>query len=63
MTEWSAVIGKEDPDAEKEGVGPGVWRELSGRRKGKSKGSLSGNTDPYRRGKECGSILNMTRSL
>ena len=46
MTEWSAVIGKEGPDAEKEGVGPGVWRELSGRRKGKSKGSLSGNTDP-----------------
>ena len=29
MTEWSAVIGKEGPDAEKEGVGPGVWRELS----------------------------------
>ena len=63
MTEWSGVICKEGPDAEKEGVSPGVWGELSRRRKGKSKGSLSGNTDPYRRGKECGSILNMTRSL
>ena len=63
MTESSGVICKEGPDDEKERASPGVWGELSGRRKRKSKGSLSGNTDPYRRGEECGSILNVIRSL